>query len=60
MKTVLSAAFSLVAGAAFAHPSFAPHAHPHDWSMLPGADLIVLAAIVFRFSAVVLAYVKRR
>ncbi len=59
MKAALSIAFSLVAGSALAHPSFVAHAHPHDWSMLPGADAIALAAIAFGLSTIVLAYLKR-
>ena len=59
MKTSLSIVFSLAAGAALAHPSVAPHAHPHDWSLLPGADFIGLAAAAFGLSAILLAYVRR-
>jgi hypothetical protein len=59
MKKALSIAFTLYAGAAFAHPSFLPHEHPHDWSVLPGADMIMVAAFALGVSAAVLAYVKR-
>jgi hypothetical protein len=59
MKKALSIAFTLYAGAASAHPSFLPHEHPHDWSVLPGADMIMVAALALGVSAAVLAYVKR-
>ena len=59
MKTAVSIAFTLVAGAALAHPSIAPHAHPHDWSLLPGADFIGIAAAAFGLSAILIATVRR-
>ena len=59
MKAAFSIAFSLVAGSALAHPSFLPHQHPHDWSVLPGADFAMLAVIGVALSVAVFAYIKR-
>ncbi len=56
MKTALSFAFSLVAGAALAHPAVISHEHPHDWSVLPGADIAVVALVAAGLGVIALAY----
>jgi len=58
MKIFLSALLSLLAGAAVAHESLAPHHHPHGLSMLP--DLGTLAASAIALAAALFVYFKVR
>jgi hypothetical protein len=59
MKKLLSLPFLFAATAAHAHDALAPHQHPHATSMLPGIDLIGVAALVLAIAVAVFAYVKR-
>ena len=59
MKTLFSILSVFAAGAAHAHESLAPHQHPHATSMLPGIDLIGVAALVLALAVIAFAYVKR-
>jgi hypothetical protein len=58
MKALLMISSLLAAGAASAHESLAPHAHPHPVSMLPDVETLGLAALVLALG--VLAYTFKR
>lgn len=60
MKSIVFAfTAALASGPAFAHPSPAPHAHPHGFSLLPDA-IVLLAAFALVASAVALWRVFKR
>jgi len=59
MKTALSILSVVAASAAHAHEALVPHRHPHATSMLPGVDLIGVAALVLALAVIAIAYVKR-
>jgi hypothetical protein len=50
---------SAVHNAAFAHEALAPHAHPHETSMLPGIDMIGVAALALAIAVIAFTYLKR-
>ena len=58
MKFVLTYAVTLIAGAAQAHDSLVPHAHPHPVSWLPSTESVGIAALVLALA--VIAYVQMR
>ena len=45
-RIVVSTPLLLLAGAALAHPSLAPHEHPHATSALAGLDLLLLGGLI--------------
>ncbi|MBI3704036.1 MAG: hypothetical protein HY244_09375 [Rhizobiales bacterium] len=50
----------LFSGSAQAHDSLVPHAHPHGVSMLPGVEVIGVAALLLALAVLVIAQFKRR
>jgi hypothetical protein len=58
MKILLSSVLSLVALAAGAHESLAPHDHPHGVSMLPDLGAIAVGAVLL--AAGLLAWLSYR
>ena len=59
MKFFLTMSSLFAAGAASAHEALAPHIHPHATSMLPGIDVIGVAALVLAFGVIAFTYLKR-
>jgi len=59
MKTLLSLMLLPAAGAAYAHEALAPHVHPHGQSMLPGIELIGVAALVLALGVILVVQYKR-
>jgi Tfp pilus assembly protein PilV len=59
MKMLVTILSMLAAGAAQAHESLAPHAHPHGFSLLPDVNSIVFAVIVLAVGALALAQMRR-
>jgi hypothetical protein len=49
----------VIAGAALAHPSLAPHEHPHDVSALPDIAALALGAFVIGVAWLVVRRVWR-
>jgi hypothetical protein len=61
MKTlILSTSLVVLASAASAHPSFAPHDHPHAASALAGLDVLLLAGLAIGFAAALAGTLRRR
>ena len=60
MRIVVSAPLLLLAGAALAHPSLAPHEHPDATSALAGLDLLLLAGLIIGFGAAMVSVSRRR
>jgi hypothetical protein len=61
MRRIFAAApFVLAAGAAFAHPSLAPHEHPHASSALAGLDMLLLAVLIAGFATALAVSFRRR
>jgi hypothetical protein len=50
-RILLAAPLVVLASAALAHPSLAPHEHPHAASSLAGLDLLLLAGLLIGFAA---------
>jgi hypothetical protein len=59
MKILLTVCFSLVAGAAMAHPSVVAHEHPHGVSLLPDAAVLVLGAALVLGGVALLRLIRR-
>jgi len=51
---------SLFSGTAQAHDSLVPHAHPHGISMLPGVEVIGVAALLLALAVILISRFKRR
>ena len=51
---------SLFSGSAHAHDALVPHAHPHGDSMLPGVEVIGVAALALALAVIAIAQFKRR
>ena len=60
MKILVLILSALTAGAAQAHESLVPHTHPHGVSMLPGVEVIGVAALVLAVTVILIAQFKRR
>ena len=50
---------SLFSGSAHAHDSLVPHTHPHGVSMLPGVEVIGVAALALALAVIAIAQFKR-
>jgi hypothetical protein len=59
MRGLLIFCFSLVAGAAMAHPSVVAHEHPHGVSLLPDAAALLLGAALVLGGLAVLRLIRR-
>ncbi len=61
MNRILSSLALLLfgAGAAHAHEALAPHVHPHGQSMLPGIEVIGVAALVLALGVILVVQYKR-
>ncbi len=51
---------SLFSGTAHAHDALVPHAHPHGVSMLPGVEVIGVAALALALTVIAIAQFKGR
>jgi uncharacterized membrane protein SpoIIM required for sporulation len=51
---------SLFSGSAHAHDSLVPHTHPHGVSMLPGVEVIGVAALLLAITVISVAQFRRR
>jgi len=60
MKAIFSFLIMLASDAAHAHESIVPHDHPHGPSMLPGVDLIGVAAVILAVAVIVVMKVRER
>ena len=60
MKILFSALMLLAAVAAQAHDSIVPHKHPHGPSMLPGIDLIGVAALILALGVIFVMKMRKR
>ncbi len=60
MKTLVLILSALTVGVAQAHDTLVPHAHPHGVSMLPGVEVIGVAALGLAVTAIAIAQFKRR
>jgi uncharacterized membrane protein YdjX (TVP38/TMEM64 family) len=59
MRAMLTILFSVIASAAFAHPSVVAHEHPHGSSLLPHLALLIIGVIAVVGATVVL-HTRRR
>ena len=59
-RVLFTAPLLALAGTALAHPSLAPHDHPHAASALAGLDMLLLAGLIIGFAAALLVTLKRR
>ena len=60
MRILFSILTLLQAVAAQAHESIVPHQHPHGPSMLPGVDLIGVAALILAVTVIVVMKLRER
>jgi hypothetical protein len=60
MRILFSILTMLMAGAAQAHESIVPHEHPHGPSMLPGVNLIGVAALILALALIVVMKMRER
>lgn len=60
LTCLVSAASTAVATLALAHTSVAPHAHPHDVSILPDLSAMLLAAFAIACGVFALRAIGRR
>ena len=51
---------SLFSGTAHAHDALVPHSHPHGVSMLPGVEVIGVAALALALAVIAIAQFKGR
>jgi hypothetical protein len=59
-RILFTAPLLVLAGTALAHPSLAPHQHPHAPSALAGLDMLLLAVLIIGFAAALLGALQRR
>ncbi len=65
MRALLTTAFtaltsSTLATAALAHPSLAPHEHPHDASLLPETATLLIGAALVLGGVALLRFLRQR
>ena len=60
MRFVFSILTMLMMVAAEAHESIVSHQHPHGLSMLPGVDLIGVAALILALTVIVVMKLRER
>ena len=60
MRSLILGLFALVGvGEALAHNSVVAHEHPHEMSMLPGLELLVVPAVIASFAWLLWRHFKR-
>jgi|1185.fasta_scaffold385663_2 hypothetical protein len=59
MKIAYVIVFAVATTAVQAHESIVPHEHPHGPSMLPGVDLIGLAALILAVAVILVMKMRQ-
>jgi hypothetical protein len=60
MRALLTIVLSVTASAAIAHPSLAPHEHPHGSSLLPDAAALLIGAVLVLGGVALLRLLRQR